>query len=476
MSTLNQRQQQAIETLVTPARVSFDATTRERFSRDAGVQPRVPVLGGRTLPDAVVWPEEEWEIASLVEFGVANGLGLVPRGGGTGVYGGAVPSRGGIVVDLSRLEGVVAVDREEALVTVRAGTRWTDVESQLHQYGLATCVYPTSAPTSTVAGWLAQGGAGLGSHAFGWIEDNVESIRVVGSDGQVHHLEGYDLDTVAGAEGTTGIITEVVLRVRPRSTTTCALLELPDAASLDDALRLIGTWELPIWSAGFVNAAACTRLQRARGLKEAEWSALQQPMNDGFVLQLVYDVADAERISAALHQLEVQIKARQRSEELAKWEWANQFKPLRWTFVAGTAAPAEAVVPLYNLERVLRRLARSIGPDVLIEGTSVDGWQTVLRVFSPGASDGAGFDLALEVAAIAERHGGHAYSTGRYLGARANSVLGKHRVQFLRNARAWLDPAEAMNPGKVVFGNALVGHALQAKVGLNRLTRHMFGG
>ena len=119
----------------------------------------------------MVWPEEEWEIASLVEFASSSGLPIVPRGGGTGIYGGAVPVDGGILVDLTRLSGVVDVNREEDLATVRAGSRWTQVESELQPYGLATCVYPTSAPTATVGGWLAQGGAGLGSYAFGRIDD-----------------------------------------------------------------------------------------------------------------------------------------------------------------------------------------------------------------------------------------------------------------------------------------------------------------
>lgn len=475
MTRLSTQQQQVIAKIVTPERARFDLDTRDQFSRDAGLQPRLGVLNGRILPDAVVWPEEEWEIASLVEFASSSGLPIVPRGGGTGIYGGAVPVDGGILVDLTRLSGVVDVNREEDLATVRAGSRWTQVESELQPYGLATCVYPTSAPTATVGGWLAQGGAGLGSYAFGRIDDNVEAVRVVGGDGQIHELQGYDLDCVAGAEGTTGILTEVLLRVRPATAETSALLGLPDAASLEDALRSVANWELPVWSATFVNAHGAARLNNARGLDDSGPGNAAHLPGDQFVLHLVFSSIDADRVAEALREIEALTAGRRLADELAQREWANRFRPLRSTFASGSTAPAEVVIPTYNLTAVLQHLERSIGSGLAIEGTLIDGWQTVLRVFpssaAPALSQTSQFSLTFDVLGVAGRHGGHGYSTGRYLGTKAGSIMGSHRLEFLRNTRAWLDPAGVMNPGKVVFGNALIGQALLVTAGVQRLRR-----
>ena len=69
-------------------------------------------------------------------------------------------------------------------------------------HGLELRLYPTSAPASTVGGWLAQGGAGIGSHAYGWFSENVHGARVVTATGEIHHVSGGDLAAIADAEGT----------------------------------------------------------------------------------------------------------------------------------------------------------------------------------------------------------------------------------------------------------------------------------
>jgi FAD binding domain len=110
MTRFTTYQQQTIERIVTPERARFDLPTRQEFSRDAGVQPRLGPLNGRTLADAVVWPADERELVELVEFTSSSGVALVPRGGGTAGYGGGVPVDGGVVLDLTRLCGLVSVD------------------------------------------------------------------------------------------------------------------------------------------------------------------------------------------------------------------------------------------------------------------------------------------------------------------------------------------------------------------------------
>ena len=78
-------------------------------------------------------------------------------------------------------------------------------------------LYPTSYPSSTVGGWLAQGGAGIGSFEAGWFRENVLSARVVLPDGDIRAFAGSDLDLVADAEGTTGFISEVTIAFNPWS-------------------------------------------------------------------------------------------------------------------------------------------------------------------------------------------------------------------------------------------------------------------
>jgi FAD/FMN-containing dehydrogenase len=146
MPTISAPQKQAIENIVTPERARFDARERRVYSHDTGVLPGpFKLLAGPSLADGVVQPETEDQVVRLVRFAVAEGIPLVPRGKATSGYGGAIPAQGGLVLDLTRLKGIIWTDTEDLTVTVRAGTVWQDLEEALAVYGLALRLYPTSA-------------------------------------------------------------------------------------------------------------------------------------------------------------------------------------------------------------------------------------------------------------------------------------------------------------------------------------------
>src|SRR5215469_12677693 len=111
MPTLTHEQQEAIRAIISPERARFDQRERRLYSHDTGVLPKLfqPLASAR-LADGVAQPETEEQVVALVELAAAQGIPLVPRGRGTAGYGGAVPSHGGLVLDLTRLKGLVAVD------------------------------------------------------------------------------------------------------------------------------------------------------------------------------------------------------------------------------------------------------------------------------------------------------------------------------------------------------------------------------
>lgn len=467
MSAITVEQQDTIRAIVSPERARFDRRERRVYSHDTGVLPTLfRPLAGSSLADGVVQPETEEQIVQLVQFARRERIPLVPRGKGTSGYGGAVPARGGLVVDLTRLKGVVAVDPEAMTATVRAGTVWQHLEADLAERGLALRLYPTSAPGSTVGGWLAQGGAGLGSHAYGWFKENVVSARVVGGDGQVRQLAGPELEAIADAEGTTGIVTEVTLRLRPASTAEQTAVAFPDAARLAEALRLATEAELPLWSIGFLNPTMA-RLKNAgppkthHGRPEPPGPGLPE---DAYVAIFAYDAADRDAVIDGLRRIAEQTAGRRLPAAIARHEWAERFKPMRLKRLGPSVVPAEVVVPVGRLAATLQDLERAIKAPMAIEGFSVRGGEVVLLGFIPhdertlGYSFGYGF--ALTAIAIAERHGGRGYGTGRYFGGKADSILGRHKVELLRRYRPQVDPDGILNPGKVVFGNGLLGAAI----------------
>ena len=151
---------------------------------------------------------------SLVRWARENRMALTPRGKATRGYGGVMPVRGGIVVDFFHLRKYC--DRhEDADGQGAAGLCWEKLDRAIARKGLTLRLYPTSYMASTVGGWLAHGGAGIGSYEAGWFGDNVVSARVVLADGTYGNTAGAELDLMSEAEGTTGLISRVTLRVMP---------------------------------------------------------------------------------------------------------------------------------------------------------------------------------------------------------------------------------------------------------------------
>ena len=197
--------------------VSFDEEERRIYSHDVAAIPKLirPIVG-RATADAIVQPETEAQLVQLVHWANREHVHLVPRAKATSGYGGVLPVKGGISVSMSRLRRVLGLDRNALTARVQAGVVWADLARELETVGLALRTYPSSAPSSTVGGWLAQGGVGYGCFEYGRFRDNVVSARVVLPDGEVRTFEGDDLGLVSEAEGITGFITEVTLKVREK--------------------------------------------------------------------------------------------------------------------------------------------------------------------------------------------------------------------------------------------------------------------
>src|SRR5579864_426274 len=254
MSKIAALQRQAILDIVGTDRARFDKRERRIYSHDTGVLPGAfRLLAGPSLADGIAQPETEDQLVRLVRYAAANGIPLVPRGKASSGYGGVVPAHGGLVLDLTRLKGIVWADADDMTVTVRAGTVWKDLEEALAVYGLALRLYPTSAPGSTVGGWLAQGGGGIGSHAYGWFVDNVLGARVVTARGDVREVGGAELASVSEAEGTTGVITEITLAVQRAGEMSQTAVAFVDAHQMADALRRVTDARLRVWSVSFIN-------------------------------------------------------------------------------------------------------------------------------------------------------------------------------------------------------------------------------
>jgi alkyldihydroxyacetonephosphate synthase len=173
---------------------------------------------------AVARPGSVEEVAAVAQLCTEATVPLTVAAGRSGVCGASMPVHGGVVLDLTGLDGIVAVDDTSLVLDVRAGTFGTPLEAALRaEHGVTLGHWPQSIDLSTVGGWLACRSAGQLSTRYGKIEDMVLGLDVVLADGRVVHTGGAPRAAVGpdltqlfvGSEGTLGIITGARLRVHP---------------------------------------------------------------------------------------------------------------------------------------------------------------------------------------------------------------------------------------------------------------------
>ncbi|HLV01415.1 MAG TPA: FAD-binding oxidoreductase [Acidobacteriota bacterium] len=173
--------------------------------------------------DFIVHPGSVEEISELLKIANAYRLPIVPWGGGSGTQGGAIPTYGGIIIDLKRLNKILEVNEESLYVCAQAGINGTQLEWALNEKNLTLPHYPASANCATLGGYLAPRGSGTISTKYGKAEDLVMSMQVVLPDGRIirtpgvpNHASGPDFMRIfLGSEGTFGIISEATMRIVP---------------------------------------------------------------------------------------------------------------------------------------------------------------------------------------------------------------------------------------------------------------------
>jgi FAD/FMN-containing dehydrogenase len=246
------------------SRVTFHKTERKLYGHDIAAMPGLfrPLIG-ETIPEAVVQPESEAELSEVVQWAAEKNIPLTPRGKATSGYGGAVPLKKGLVVDFYRMKKIIHIDPDAKTARVESGVVWEKLDKELARHGLTLRLYPTSYPSSTAGGWLAQGGAGIGSYEAGWFRENVLSARAVLPTGEVREFSGSGLDLIADAEGTTGFITQVTLKVQPLEELDVVSIGCPNPHDLQRLIETIIARDLPIWSLMFINPRMAELKNRA---------------------------------------------------------------------------------------------------------------------------------------------------------------------------------------------------------------------
>jgi glycolate oxidase subunit GlcD len=419
-------------------------------------------LSGR--PDLVVRPGGTAEVAAVMALCYERDVPLIPRGGGTGLAGGAVPLAGGVVCALERMRKVRELEPGLWRMLPEAGVSTRHVQRLARENGLCFPPDPGAAEQSQIGGNVATNAGGPHAFKYGVTGNWVTGLEAVVAPGETIALggahrkdvAGYDLKSLLiGSEGTLGIVTAVQLRLLPAPETALPLVAFH--ATREQGCAAI----LDVLGAGIVPAALDFLDGDALRMAAGAWaggSAVALPLEAEFMLLAEVDgTREAARaqhaeLAAVLGTSAIELR---RPDRAALWEWRDRV-PGAVNAMRGGKVSEDVVVPVEHLAEALARfgeIAARHGLRGCAWGHGADGNIHANLLVDPHSES----ELAAAATAVEELFG-VAIALG-------GSISGEHGVGWLKRgqlARQWpegalrlheeikraFDPKGLLNPGK----------------------------
>ena len=209
---------QKLEKIVGANNLLLDEEKMVDYSHDEFSLPEI-----RQMPALVVKPGSTAEVAAIMKLAEEKVIPIVPRGGGTGLCGGCVPSEGAVVLSLERMNRIIEVDQDNLMAVVEAGVRLGDFYQAVGEKNLFFPPHPGE-ESAMIGGLIATNAGGARAVKYGVVRNYVRGLEVVLPGGEVirpggkllKNSTGYSLlHLLIGSEGTLGVITQAILQLLP---------------------------------------------------------------------------------------------------------------------------------------------------------------------------------------------------------------------------------------------------------------------
>ena len=319
----------------------------------------------RHPPRAVVFPESTEQVSRAVKILHDAGVPFLPRGAGTGLSGGATPTRGEVVLSLARMDKLLRIDYENQRAVVQPGFINLQLSRQVAGRGFYYAPDPSSQSVCTLGGNLAENAGGSHCLKYGVTTNHIVAAEVVMPDGEIVEFgaecgdaPGYDLlGLLVGSEGTLGIATAITVRILKKPEAVRTILAMFDR--VEDASDAVSA----IIAAGIIPAAVEMMDQLAMQAVDRSHYHVGYPTDIEAVLLVEVDGLAAgveelaERIAGICRECGVRTVAAAKTEaERALW-WSSR----KMAFgAAGRLAPdyivQDGVIPRTKLKEVLREI------------------------------------------------------------------------------------------------------------------------
>ncbi len=422
----------------------------------------------RHRPTCGLWAETTQQISEILKIANKEKIPVIPRGAGTGLSGMAVPIKGGIVLDLSRMNKIVKISIQDRLAIVQPGVVYAELENALSPYGFFFPPDPASGKVSTLGGNVATNAGGLKGAKYGTTRDYVLGLQVVLPDGRVMRtgsktmksVSGYDLTRLfVGSEGTLGVVTEIILKINPRPTVTSTALATFDR--LDDAGRVVSQ----IMFTGIIPSAleilgrhTIQAINQNTDLNLPEVDAMILAETDGHTAEET-DFQMKKIISVFQKNNPREIKSAKTEEEARELWMARKSAYGVLARIKTHFVLEDVTVPMANISDMLKGIEAiadkyhlqiatfghagdgNLHPQILYDGYDAE---EVARV-ETAISDL--FQLAIDLDGTLTGEHGIGLSKARYMALEHDPVA----LQMMRTLKKTFDPNQILNPGKMAL-------------------------
>jgi glycolate oxidase len=419
-------------------------------------------------PDIVATPATQDEAVQLVLLAAKHSVPIITRGAGSGLTGGAVPSEGGMVLNLARLNRIAEIDTSNLTATVEAGVICGELDRAVAKAGLFYPPSPGSADYSTIGGNIMENAGGMRAYKYGVTRDYVLQLRCVLPSGEVFttgshavkNVTGYDLARIlVGSEGTLAVLLQATLRLipQPKAIGTMLALFADDAAALTTAQEIVAARLVPR-AMEWMDAEVLQCVRAYRNLPQLKPEA-------GAALLLEADGSSPEDVQAQLgamadiccrhNPISVE-RAADNAEREALWDIRNSVLPALYQL--GTYRLSEDIsVPrsrCLDFVARMREIARGLPQPIAAYGHVGDGTMHVTLMLS-GPDDPQLqqaekvveelFRLAVSLKGSLSAEHGIGLTKRAYLGIELSPAV----VHLMREVKRVFDPQGLLNPGKV---------------------------
>jgi glycolate oxidase len=421
-------------------------------------------------PSCGVWAERAEQVSEILKIGNREKIPVIPRGAGTGLSGMAVPAKGGIVLDLNRMNKILGISIEDRLAIVQPGVVYASLENALTPYGFFFPPDPASGKVATLGGNVATNAGGVKGAKYGTTRDYVLGLQVVLPDGRIMRtgsktmksVSGYDLTRLfVGSEGTLGVVTEITLKINPRPTATST--SMATFQSLEDAGRAVSQ----IIYSGIVPSVleilgreTIIAINKNTDLNLPEVDAILLAETDGYTQEETrYQM---KKVMEVFHKNNAQeVREANTAEEAAELWKARKSAYAVLARIKTHFALEDVTVPMSKVADLLKGVDAigrkhaiqiatfghagdgNLHPQILYDGHNPD---EVKRV---EAATGELFKLAIDLGGTLTGEHGIGLSKAPYMTLEHDPVA----MDVMRTLKRMFDPNNILNPGKMALEN-----------------------